>query len=55
MGRRPKRGVSPMAALAPAVFVIGLEEGVFPHLRSLGEPSELEETFTDWNAELDET
>ncbi len=27
----------------PAVFVIGLEEGVFPHLRSLGEPSELEE------------
>ena len=27
----------------PAVFVIGLEEGVFPHLRSLGEPAELEE------------
>ena len=27
----------------PAVFVIGLEEGVFPHLRSLGEPTELEE------------
>ncbi|HEX2048347.1 MAG TPA: DNA helicase PcrA, partial [Acidimicrobiales bacterium] len=27
----------------PAVFVIGLEDGVFPHLRSLGEPEELEE------------
>ena len=27
----------------PIVFVIGLEEGVFPHLRSLGEPTELEE------------
>ena len=27
----------------PAVFVIGLEDGVFPHLRSLGEPDELEE------------
>ncbi|MDP9389659.1 MAG: DNA helicase PcrA [Actinomycetota bacterium] len=27
----------------PAVFVVGLEEGVFPHLRSLGEPAELEE------------
>ena len=27
----------------PAVFVIGLEEGLFPHLRSLGEPNELEE------------
>ena len=27
----------------PVVFVIGLEEGVFPHLRSLGEPAELEE------------
>ena len=27
----------------PAVFVVGLEEGVFPHFRSLGEPSELEE------------
>ncbi|HVM01046.1 MAG TPA: 3'-5' exonuclease, partial [Acidimicrobiales bacterium] len=27
----------------PAVFVMGLEEGVFPHLRSLGEPKELEE------------
>jgi DNA helicase-2/ATP-dependent DNA helicase PcrA len=25
------------------VFVIGLEDGVFPHLRSLGEPDELEE------------
>jgi len=27
----------------PAVFVIGCEDGVFPHLRSLGEPDELEE------------
>ena len=27
----------------PAVFMLGLEEGVFPHLRSLGEPKELEE------------
>jgi DNA helicase-2/ATP-dependent DNA helicase PcrA len=27
----------------PAVFMIGLEEGVFPHLRALGEPEELEE------------
>ncbi len=27
----------------PVVFVIGLEDGVFPHLRSLGEPDELEE------------
>ena len=27
----------------PAVFLIGLEDGVFPHLRSLGEPDELEE------------
>ncbi len=27
----------------PAVFLIGMEEGVFPHLRSLGEPDELEE------------
>ncbi len=27
----------------PAVFLIGLEDGVFPHLRSLGEPGELEE------------
>ncbi|MDP8936709.1 MAG: DNA helicase PcrA [Actinomycetota bacterium] len=26
-----------------AVFLIGLEDGVFPHLRSLGEPEELEE------------
>jgi DNA helicase-2/ATP-dependent DNA helicase PcrA len=25
------------------VFVIGMEDGVFPHLRSLGEPDELEE------------
>ena len=27
----------------PAVFIMGLEEGVFPHLRSIGEPEELEE------------
>jgi DNA helicase-2/ATP-dependent DNA helicase PcrA len=27
----------------PNVFIIGLEDGVFPHLRSLGEPDELEE------------
>jgi DNA helicase-2/ATP-dependent DNA helicase PcrA len=27
----------------PVVFIIGLEDGVFPHLRSLGEPDELEE------------
>jgi len=27
----------------PAVFLVGLEEGVFPHLRALSEPDELEE------------
>ena len=27
----------------PAVFIVGMEEGVFPHLRSLGEPKEMEE------------
>src|SRR6185436_10207307 len=27
----------------PSVFMIGLEDGVFPHLRALGEPAELEE------------
>jgi DNA helicase-2/ATP-dependent DNA helicase PcrA len=27
----------------PAVFVVGLEEGVFPHFRALSEPTELEE------------
>ena len=27
----------------PIVFLIGLEDGVFPHLRSIGEPDELEE------------
>ena len=27
----------------PAVFLIGLEDGVFPHIRSLTEPDELEE------------
>jgi DNA helicase-2/ATP-dependent DNA helicase PcrA len=27
----------------PAVFIIGMEDGVFPHLRSIGEPAEMEE------------
>jgi len=27
----------------PVVFIVGLEDGVFPHMRSLGEPEELEE------------
>ena len=27
----------------PRVFIMGLEDGVFPHLRSIGEPDELEE------------
>ena len=27
----------------PVVFLVGLEDGIFPHLRSLGEPHELEE------------
>ena len=27
----------------PAVFIVGLEDGVFPHMRSLGDPEELEE------------
>ena len=27
----------------PAVFVVGLEDGVFPHVRSLDDPSQLEE------------
>jgi len=27
----------------PVVFLLGLEEGIFPHVRSLGEPDELEE------------
>ena len=27
----------------PAVFIVGMEDGVFPHLRSLSEPDELEE------------
>ncbi|MGQ0433158.1 MAG: DNA helicase PcrA [Microthrixaceae bacterium] len=27
----------------PAVFIMGLEDGVFPHLRSIGDPDELEE------------
>jgi len=27
----------------PAVFIVGMEDGVFPHMRSLGDPEELEE------------
>jgi len=27
----------------PTVFLVGLEDGVFPHLRSIGEPDQLEE------------
>jgi len=27
----------------PVVFIIGMEDGVFPHLRSLGDPTQLEE------------
>ena len=27
----------------PVVFLLGMEDGVFPHLRSLGDPDELEE------------
>jgi DNA helicase II / ATP-dependent DNA helicase PcrA len=27
----------------PVVFLLGMEDGVFPHIRSLGEPEELEE------------
>ncbi|MEX1249222.1 MAG: DNA helicase PcrA, partial [Acidimicrobiia bacterium] len=27
----------------PVVFIVGLEDGVFPHMRSLGDPGELEE------------
>ena len=27
----------------PVVFILGMEDGVFPHMRSLGDPDELEE------------
>jgi DNA helicase-2/ATP-dependent DNA helicase PcrA len=27
----------------PVVFIVGMEDGVFPHLRTLGEPDEMEE------------
>jgi len=27
----------------PVVFIVGMEDGVFPHIRSLGDPAELEE------------
>ena len=27
----------------PVVFVIGMEDGIFPHMRSIGDPEELEE------------
>jgi DNA helicase-2/ATP-dependent DNA helicase PcrA len=27
----------------PAVFVVGMEDGVFPHMRSIGDPEEMEE------------
>jgi DNA helicase-2/ATP-dependent DNA helicase PcrA len=27
----------------PVIFIAGMEEGVFPHMRSMGDPSELEE------------
>jgi DNA helicase II / ATP-dependent DNA helicase PcrA len=27
----------------PVVFIVGMEDGVFPHLRSLGDPEEMEE------------
>ena len=27
----------------PVVFIVGMEDGVFPHIRSLGDPDQLEE------------
>ncbi len=46
----PEKGILPMMTLHlakglefPVVFMVGMEEGLFPHSRSLDEPEELEE------------